>query len=776
MADERHGAGTAALEPEDSPHATVTPSRWQQFLASATWLRHWELWLAVALAALLRLWHPEQSQFLDDQAALMTLARDAVLRGAAPLTGIPSSIGTLNLPLSIDVLFPVTLFTRDPLLAVVLLALWNVLGVALLYIFTLRYFGRIPAAVAALLFAACGAAVNYSRFIWQQNYLPPLLVLWAWTLYAGCIRGRRGWLAVNLALLVIIISLHPTGIVLPAVTLVALLLAPRRPTRREVALGVGLVLLLLLPTLLWEALSGAADLTSLRQFSAHPSEVNFDVFLTFAHLLGGPTYNTDYGGAPFALVDTQAAYTQLHGLFAVLVRLAYLLYIASYILLMVLVFGPAIKIWRGAQPKGTRWRQAQQRLMAIWRGLRADTSWRAYLLLWLWLTLPALALLRHNKTLQPHYLFIVYPAVFLMAGIAMQRALALAPALPHLLAPIRPSLRLPTLPSVARLAIFALLGVLVAGQAAQSLLYTAAQAAGQVNNTTFGYPLGDLRNADTMLTRLQQQTGAQSILLSTPQPHFYHALDYMLVGEHSDRTGFFGACLLLPAQNAGPALVVSAQASSRAAALLPRLSNAHHMQSFAMPGVEPFEVYVVQGAAATLPGETHLTPAVYRGPSGERIRLESAALQAPGVLRLRWTVLDDTPAGSAPSEFHFLLHSADTTTGSTLAQGECAPTRWQAGQTLFTWVQTGDDGATTGTPKAGPALPQAPLALDVEGETTENWQRSVGPLRVLSGALAGRPLARIPGQTATNAEGGTAPGRLDAAGAYVVSIGELSHS
>ena len=119
----------------------------------------------------------------------MTLAREAVLRGALPLTGILSSIGTLNPPLSVGVLLPTALFTKDPLPAVVLLALWNVLGVALLYIFTLRYFGRMQATVAALLFATCGAAVNYSRFLWQQNYLPPLLVLWAWTLYAGCVRG-----------------------------------------------------------------------------------------------------------------------------------------------------------------------------------------------------------------------------------------------------------------------------------------------------------------------------------------------------------------------------------------------------------------------------------------------------------------------------------------------------------------------------------------------------------------------------------------------------------
>ncbi len=772
MAEERGGA--TALESGIVSEPTDMPSQWRDFVAREQWPRHWEFWLAVALAALLRLWHPEQSQFLSDQVGLMTLAREAVLRGALPLTGIQSSIGTLNPPLSIGVLLPTALFTKDPLPAVVLLALWNVLGVALLYIFTQHSFGRVTAAVAALLFATCGAAANYSRFLWQQNYLPPLLVLWAWTLYAGCIRGRRGWLAANLVLLVLITSLHPTGIVLAGVTLVALLLAPSRPAWREVALGAGLVVVLLLPTLLWEALSGGSDFTLLRQFSSRPSEINFDVFLAFAHLLSGPTYPTDYGGAPFAFVNSTAAYSRLQGLFGVVVQLAYLLYLAGYATVTALVLLPAVRRWREGGFEGTRWQQAQGLLVAIWRGLRAEASWRGYLLLWLWLTLPALALLRHNKTVQPHYLFIVYPAVFLAAGIAIQRALAIGPVLSAFVKRIRPSVRAPKLyPAVVPGALFVLVSVLVLGQAAQSLLYTAAQAAGQADNTTYGYPLGDLRNADVALSRVQQEMGARGILLSTPQPYFSSALDYMLVREHPDRTGFFGTCLLLPAQDAGPALVVSTQASSPAARLIPQLTGARLVQTIAMPGVEPFQVYELQGAAP-LPGETRLTPAIYRGPGGERIQLEAAALEAPGVLRLRWTVLDGTPTGGTPSIFHFQLRATGAASGNPLAQGECAPTRWQTGQTLYTWVRTNDAGSTNSASTA--ALPRAPLALDVTGETTELWQRTLGPLRVISGASAGAPLARIAGQPAAIPSGPTRPGQLDATGAYVVPIGELSHS
>ena len=120
------------------------------------WARHPEFWIILFIAAGLRLWHLDHSQWLDDQAQLLTLARDAWLRGALPITGIRSSINTLNPPLSVYILMPFFLLTKSPLPALIGLALWNIFGVALCYIFALRYFSRRAACCAALIFACCG--------------------------------------------------------------------------------------------------------------------------------------------------------------------------------------------------------------------------------------------------------------------------------------------------------------------------------------------------------------------------------------------------------------------------------------------------------------------------------------------------------------------------------------------------------------------------------------------------------------------------------------------
>jgi len=142
----------------------------RQWVAGQPWVRHWEFWFALSLSAFLCFWHINLTQFLEDQRNFIAIARQAVLHGGIPIASIPYSIGTYSPPLSEYLLIPFSLFGKDPMPAVISLALWNILGVALAYIFALRFFGRRVAATAALLFATCGTAVNYSRLIWPTSY------------------------------------------------------------------------------------------------------------------------------------------------------------------------------------------------------------------------------------------------------------------------------------------------------------------------------------------------------------------------------------------------------------------------------------------------------------------------------------------------------------------------------------------------------------------------------------------------------------------------------
>jgi len=728
--------------------------------ARIPWVRYPEFWAIVLVAALLRLWLLDHSQWLDDQAQLLTLARDAWLHGALPITGIRSSIGTLNPPLSVYILMPFFLFTKSPLPALIGLALWNIFGVALCYIFALRYFSRRAAFCSALVFACCGAAINYSRFIWQQNYLPPLLLLWAFTLYAGVVRGRRNWLALHLLLLVMIISLHPTGLTLLAVTVVALLIAPHWPTRRDALLGVGLVVVLLLPTILWELTSGFSDAQLLRQFSQQPPVFNFDVFHAIYHLLGAPAYPGPGTNTPYPAILDTALYARIDGLNVAIQNVAMALYIVSYLALTVLTLAPLRPV--RVESALTGWRRVWGWLLALRAALQTDARWRSYLLLWVWLTIPSLTMLRHGKTVQPHYLFILYPAFFLSVGVAVDAIIREGP---RVLAELRIHTR-QTQAQLQRIIVGSALAVvlLVAlGQGAQSALFIAALGNNQVSTANFGYPLDQLLSADSALATIQRAQHAGSIIVSMPSRYTASALDSTLIREEADRTGVTGDCLALPGAHTGPTLVVSTRAASPQGRLLATLPNATHVQDIAMPGDEPLAIYRLSGATPLLPDERALQSATWQSGDGSALRLVAGARTAPGVIRLRWVVEqwtiphDVTSADmSATPWFELQMRTAaqgGAPTSAPVARATCQPSRLQPGETLFTWVSTAWSANGTSLTAVAPPLPAPPLALSVLHGTMALWQKQIGPLRVLSAAPSGIPLAPMTTTSATGANG-----------------------
>lgn len=740
-------------------------ARWQ-------WARHWEFWLAVALAAFLRLWRSDLAQFLDDQAGLMRLARAGILQGALPVASIPSSVGTLNPPLNVYLLMPFAYFSQNPLPAVISIAVWNVLGVALCYPFALRYFGRRDAATAALLFATCGAAVNYSRFIWPQNYLPPLTVLWAITLYAGCVLGRKRWFVANATLLLLMALLHPVAALLIPVTIIGVFLAPQRPRWWEYAVFALIAGILLAPSLIWEYLSGASDLRRLAHFATGQGTFDFSIFHNLYLALGAPGF-ADFG--PTSLFYPYRQITPVINIVAALV------FVVGYLALTLRVWRPALAIWRTTSPTpapadangaqgadhsaptfalayrratprgrlGLAWRWA----LAVYRGLRAKAGWRAEALLWLWVSVPLAALIHHSSPLYVHYLILLYPAAFLVAGFGAQDV-------PRWLAGRQRARRSPfallgegivappgiatAAPRWATVVVGMALVALVAAQAAQSSLYTASiRSPGFQAFVGYGYPLSAVQQLDSEITTLERQQGATNVVILTAAPQRYRAaLEYLLVSEHPDRVSLTENCLLLSAPSAGPTLIVDAVAPgtvSQAADLLPGLPNVRRAGSLPILGSAPLQAYLAQGATPTLPGEAPLAVS-YRDQQGDGLTLLGAAPTAPGVLRLRWRI-DTAPAGHW---FRVAAQSSGQPTAGVSAataqaeKDDCQPTRWSSGETLFTWTSypTTTPGALTISLAAGT------LGLDAP---------TLGPLRFLAdtpppGALvplapSGAPLA-----------------------------------
>src|SRR2546430_368694 len=87
-----------------------------------------------------------------------------------------ASIGILNPPVVEYLLLLPAAISSNPLAAALLVALCAIAAVLLTYLFARRYYGRLTATIAALIYATAAQPVFYARFSWNQNLLPLALL------------------------------------------------------------------------------------------------------------------------------------------------------------------------------------------------------------------------------------------------------------------------------------------------------------------------------------------------------------------------------------------------------------------------------------------------------------------------------------------------------------------------------------------------------------------------------------------------------------------------
>jgi hypothetical protein len=649
------------------------------------WAPHWELWLALLLGGWLRLFALDRTLWLDDQVQLLDMARTAILRGMIPATGIPSSVGFLNSPISIYLLLPIAAFTANPLPQTIAMALWNIIGVAICYVAALRGFGRRVAAWSALVFAVCPATVWYSRFLWQQNFIAPLLGLWALTLFAAVKTSGRRWFVAHIVLLLACILLHPTVAYLIPVTLVALWLSPHRPKPVEYALAALGVLLLLFPTLIWEAQSGWSDVLILASSAQRSVYYDGEVAVALFNVLGAPGPQTLGAGTLF---------NRLAPLFNALTALTVALFIIGWLGLTWRLWRGLRIAWRPAPTRPAMWRDRIAWVGAIAEEVRSDEAWRLSFVLWLWVTIPPVAMIRHSITIFPHYLIVLYPGIFIVIGLGAASIVSWA----RNLLGVRHASQQSALPStVARVGLHAvpvaLLIALLGGLTLQSALHTTSVSSPQYSVTEgYGYPLNTMLGAVDALNTIQRQEGIASvdIISATPPPGYFNDLATLLRDEKSTRSMLDGACLRLPAT--GETLIVTEKASAPAARLLATLPNATKVGAIPLREGAPATVYRVTPLSGALPGETGAGAITFGDADQPALRLEGFQRVAPDLVRLRWTVLTSA-ASTRPLLAYHVQAAIGAPNGSSAQKGvSCGATHWSAGDTLVTWapVRTGN--------------------------------------------------------------------------------------
>src|SRR2546421_317027 len=680
----------------------------------SSWLRAWEIHPIILIASLLRLYRLDPTAFSYDQSMLFRMAYDAVHYGLIPATSNGSSIFTLHPPLTVYLLMLPAILSANPLWAAVMTALFNVVAVLLTYIFTRRYYGRLAASIAALLYATAQTTIIFSRFIWQPTLLAPFTILFLFAIFWGVVERRKGWLFPALVLLGVMYQLHELTLLLATLLLVALLLAPRTIRPRDLVLALIFLLLIFAPYLVWEVNTKFADIHTALGLARGHTQIDTKAVTFYQRFLNSYYYDERFLGSSY--YDPTGSASSL--VFNFLPILTW----SRQILVFLLLGRFAIA---GVFVSGSRRQIPFVRIYEWWMGLRADPARCGLVVLLVWQIVPVLLLSRHSAPIHQHYLLLVIPGPFILVGFCIARVSSWFHG--------RKPARLWRGIGYAMYAIMALLlSVQLLGSTA-SLVDTV----NGINSHIFGYDeLGYLQHALQEADQLAQQRHLNRVYITmSTYDDTLTAMPFLAESMRTPTTLFDAAsCLVLPAPGAGPAVLLVRSTDKVVTALLTHFATVALVDQPPLLGTSPFQLYIV-------------TPSVHSGRSeggGQSTsgqngfvnhlqlfapRAQQVSLSTSPFLVTRWTLLRNEQPRLRTAYTYVMRARPDLPNAGSI-RSNCTLTSIRPGDKLIT---------TFRLPQGSPLA--SSFSVTSQFLMTSPYTISLGPLHFETANTQGAPVA-----------------------------------
>ncbi len=661
------------------------------------WLLSWEMYLIVLVAAFLRLYRIDTTEFDGDQATIFGMAHYALQHGLLVATSNYASIHILNPPGIVYLLMLPAAISADPLAGSIMTALCMVLAVLLTYIFVRRYYGRLAGTIAALLFATSARAVFYSRFMWQQNLLPLFVILFMFALFRGVVERRRWWLAPALFLLGLLLQLHATGGLLVAPLLVAFVLAPETVRWRDLALGVLLLLISYSTYILWEVSAHFMDVQILLHPTNHPAQIDNWALVYYQLTI-----------SPFVV-----PFTNVH---SILYRLVpWLSWLPDTMTMLVIAAGLmalALAVW----PRKTGREQEKKSTLPVlggvinwWSNLRASPYRCGLLLLLIWQLVPLLLLSRHSLPLYPHYFIVFLPGPFILIGV--------------LLATLAEWFQKRGGWMLAVSALMCLLALFVsvaqfAGTTADMVDSVRGNFHDFARSNPYYNDLASLKHALTEADQLAQQRHLSRVYVAIDRA-MAMSLPYLSEQMHTPTTLFDATnCLVLPGPTDGPAALLVGPYSRFTSALVSHFTASTLVDRPARLGGSPFRLYIVNPPAPQPAAQTGFT---------QNLQLLDAHLRAFSFDNAPWLVTSWGIMRSAPSGFSttytYDMNARSVGSSGLNSTSTCVLTTLHPGDELLVAFQ-------------GPAWGHAisSVAISARFQATTPYNISYGPFSFETGA------------------------------------------
>ncbi|MDE3074232.1 MAG: hypothetical protein KGJ86_02285 [Chloroflexota bacterium] len=347
------------------------------------------------VAAVTRLGRLDLIDFKADEALVAGLARD-VLLGKWPAASIQTSLGPFNPPLFVYLVALPMLISSNPVVLTGFVALLNAGAVLGTYLLGLRFFSRTVGLSAALFFAADPYATLYSRKLWGNFAEPIVAVVLLGCLLAamghnvkaeGCglegtsrhwALGTRHFLAwaASMLCLALLVQLHPASALLLVVIVVLAIAYGRGAAVPGLAIGALAGLAMFAPYLAFEAAHQPDFWRTLAAAATAGGHWDLESFRLVWALVSAEGYSDVTGAAAGAYRSMAPPYGWLMPLIGAAVAAGLILSLA-------------------------RWRNRRRVTLALF------------------VAIPLLLTVRHSVGLEPHYYTFLLPALFLLAGIAV---------------------------------------------------------------------------------------------------------------------------------------------------------------------------------------------------------------------------------------------------------------------------------------------------------------------------------------------------------------------
>lgn len=633
---------------------------------NVAWVRDWQFWVVLGLAAVLRLIGILHSPFTSDAALSFLEVARSWHDHTLPVTGEFDSILALEPPAYSFIILP---FANHPFVMALITALANTLAVGLTYVLGARYFGRAAGFVAGLLMATGLYVTWMSEFLWPPTLTIPATLAALYFLYRGAVARKPFWLGPHLILVAIAVQLHPIAASLLPVTVVGIVFGWSALRIADVALGIAGSIVLLLPTAVFEYVSGGLDLPAYEHWLALPKVVDGQVFISLIESLGPRP--ADYFGP--------TVYTQVEPWLLWLKGGVGTLWLIASLWLIVRLSLPLVR----------RLRQHGLRTYRHVLDVANDAGWRAQVLLLLWPLCLLAMTVRHATPVYPQYVYLIDPVAYLTIAVAATQisttlhrlASRVAPPSSHPGRPRRALFQCISLRTAAGMPAATVTGI-VGAQLIVTSVFVFVLASGMGWGWSWsGIPVVSSTGALSTTLQWAAKLHAQRVYIvadpGDPYMGQYWAQLQTNLGNGSVGWSSYVAqdCILAPPRGQ-PGILLTLTNRGVALNQLVHDEGTRLLQSVPVARGTSYDVYALPQIPspariqATLNGEIELNSAFIAAGAGSAARLITT-----------WTVLQSSSSTSSVAQYHFHFlfqqgaHFAD-------AKSSCTPSSWLRGERL----------------------------------------------------------------------------------------------